>query len=83
MSDDINDFAIDSLDQAELLIDIEEAFYLDISEEAAKMFSTVQNLFDYIVEHTKEETLSINWERSTPKLTTEEIYHVDNNTFLR
>lgn len=62
MSEDTSHFDIDSLDQAELLIDIEEAFYLDISEKEAEMFSTVKNLFDYIVENTEKGTLPINWE---------------------
>ena len=42
----------DSLDTVELIMEIEEEFNLDISDEDAEKITTVQDAIDYVVEHT-------------------------------
>ena len=45
------DLGADSLDVVELVMAFEEAFEIDIDDEAAGKISTVQDALDYINEH--------------------------------
>jgi len=49
----VNDLQADSLDRAELVIDMEEAFGLQISDEDAQKIETVGQAIKYIQEHKK------------------------------
>ena len=46
----VNDLQSDSLDMAELVIDLEEEFDLDISDEDAQQIETVGQAIDHIAE---------------------------------
>lgn len=47
------DLGGDSLDRVELIMAIEEAFDLEISDEEAEKIHTVQETVDYVTSHTK------------------------------
>ena len=47
----VNDLQSDSLDMAELVIDLEEEFGLDISDEQAQKIETVGQAIAHIKEH--------------------------------
>lgn len=47
----IDDFGADSLDIAEMLLDVEDAFDCTIIEEDAEKIETIGDLFDYANEH--------------------------------
>jgi acyl carrier protein len=47
----INDLGCDSLDTVELMMDIEDAFDLNIPEEDAEKIVTVGNAIDYVEAH--------------------------------
>jgi len=47
----VNDLQADSLDMAELVIDLEEAFGVQISDEDAQVIETVGGAVKYIEEH--------------------------------
>ena len=47
----VNDLQSDSLDMAELVIDLEEEFELDISDEQAQKIETVGQAIEHIKEH--------------------------------
>jgi acyl carrier protein len=47
----VNDLQSDSLDMAELVIDLEEEFDMSISDEEAQEIETVGQAVDYIHEH--------------------------------
>ena len=49
----IDDLGADSLDQVELVMALEEAFKLEISDDAAEKIRTVQDAMDYIAKHAK------------------------------
>jgi acyl carrier protein len=49
----VNDLQADSLDMAELVIDMEEAFGVQISDEEAQKIDTVGKAIQYIQEHKK------------------------------
>jgi acyl carrier protein len=49
----VDDLGADSLDQVELVMALEEAFDLEISDEDAEKILTVQNATDYIDKHAK------------------------------
>jgi len=44
----VNDLGIDSLDELELLIAIEDEFELEVNNEEAEKFSNVQEVIDYV-----------------------------------
>ena len=44
----VDDLGADSLDQVELIMAMEEEFYLSISDEGAEKIATVQDAIDYI-----------------------------------
>jgi len=48
-----DDLGADSLDQVELVMALEEAFDLEISDEDAEKIRTVQDAIDYIDKHAK------------------------------
>jgi acyl carrier protein len=45
----VDDLGADSLDTVELVMAFEEAFSIEVSEEAAEKITTVQDAIDYIV----------------------------------
>jgi len=47
----VNDLQSDSLDMAELVIDLEEEFDMNISDEEAQEIQTVGQAIDYIKQH--------------------------------
>lgn len=47
------DLALDSLDVVQVIMSIEEAFDIEIEDEAAEAFSTVADLVEYIDTHHK------------------------------
>jgi acyl carrier protein len=49
----VDDLGADSLDQVELVMALEEAFDLEISDEDAEKLRTVQEAIDYIEKHAK------------------------------
>jgi acyl carrier protein len=49
----VDDLGADSLDQVELVMALEEAFGLEISDEDAEKMRTVQDAIDYIDKHAK------------------------------
>lgn len=49
----VDDLGADSLDQVELVMALEEAFELEISDEDAEKMRTVQDAIDYIEKHAK------------------------------
>ena len=49
----VDDLGADSLDQVELVMALEEAFDLEISDEEAEKILTVQDAIDYIDKHAK------------------------------
>jgi len=49
----VDDLGADSLDQVELVMALEEAFDLEISDEDAEKIRTVQDAIDYIEKHAK------------------------------
>ena len=49
----IEDLGADSLDTVELVMAFEEAFNVEIPEDAAEKIATVQNAVDYIEKHAK------------------------------
>jgi acyl carrier protein len=49
----VDDLGADSLDQVELVMALEEAFDLEISDEDAEKMRTVQDAIDYIEKHAK------------------------------
>ena len=48
-----DDLGADSLDQVELVMALEENFYIEIPDDAAEMIRTVQDAIDYIDKHSK------------------------------
>lgn len=46
-----DELGADSLDQIEMLMDIEETFELEISDDTAQQFKTVNNVLDYLMVH--------------------------------
>jgi len=48
-----DDLGADSLDQVELVMALEEAFALSISDEDIEQMRSVQNAIDYVTEHAK------------------------------
>jgi len=51
----VNDLEADSLDTAELIMEFEEAFKMNISDEDAEKMQTVGDVVDYIEEYTRKE----------------------------
>jgi acyl carrier protein len=49
----VDDLGADSLDQVELVMALEEAFDLEISDEEAEKMRTVKDAVDYIEKHAK------------------------------
>ena len=49
----VDDLGADSLDQVELVMALEEAFDLEISDDDAEKIRTVQDAIDYIDKHAK------------------------------
>jgi len=49
----VDDLGADSLDRVELVMALEEAFDLEIPDEAAEKIRTVQDAIDYIEKHAK------------------------------
>lgn len=49
----VDDLGADSLDQVELVMALEEAFDLEISDEDAEKMRSVQDAIDYIEKHAK------------------------------
>jgi len=49
----IDDLGADSLDQVELVMALEEAFDLDISDEDTEKILRVQDAIDYVEKHAK------------------------------
>jgi acyl carrier protein len=49
----VDDLGADSLDQVELVMALEEAFDLEISDEDAEKILTVQDAIEYIDKHAK------------------------------
>jgi acyl carrier protein len=49
----VDDLGADSLDQVELVMALEEAFALEISDEDAEKIRSVQDAVDYIEKHAK------------------------------
>jgi acyl carrier protein len=48
-----DDLGADSLDQVELVMALEEAFTLEISDEEAEKIRTVQDAINYVEKHAK------------------------------
>ena len=49
----VDDLGADSLDQVELVMALEEAFSLEISDEEAEKIRTVQDAINYVEKHAK------------------------------
>jgi acyl carrier protein len=49
----VDDLGADSLDQVELVMALEEAFDLEISDEDAEKIRSVQDAIDYVDKHAK------------------------------
>jgi acyl carrier protein len=49
----VDDLGADSLDQVELVMALEEAYDIEIPDEAAEKIRTVQDAVDYIQKHAK------------------------------
>ena len=49
----VDDLGVDSLDRVELVMAMEEAFAVEITDEQAEKIATVQNAVDYIQKHAK------------------------------
>ena len=49
----VDDLGADSLDQVELVMALEEAFDVEITDEDAEKLRTVQDALDYIEKHAK------------------------------
>jgi acyl carrier protein len=49
----VDDLGADSLDTVELVMALEEAFNIEISDEDAEKIRTVQDAIDYIKKHAK------------------------------
>ena len=47
-ADLINDLGADSLDQVELIMQLEEEFDIEISDEEAETLTTVQKVYDFL-----------------------------------
>jgi acyl carrier protein len=47
----VDDLGADSLDQVELVMALEEAFSMEVSDEDAEKIRTVQNAIDYVAKH--------------------------------
>ncbi len=50
----IDDLGADSLDTVELVMALEEEFGLEIPDDAAEKIKTIQQITDYIAEHSQE-----------------------------
>jgi len=50
----IDDLGADSLDTVELVMALEEEFGLEIPDDAAEKIKTIQQIVDYIAEHSQE-----------------------------
>jgi len=49
----VDDLGVDSLDRVELVMAMEEAFAVEITDEQAEKIATVQDAVDYIQQHAK------------------------------
>ncbi len=54
----IEDLGADSLDSVELMMAFEEAFNIEIEDEAAEKINTVQDLIDLVHSYSKEVSFS-------------------------
>lgn len=52
------DFNADSLDAVEILMELEEAFEVSISDEDARKFATVNEIVEYITNETEKKKVS-------------------------
>ncbi len=52
----VNDLGADSLDQVELIMDIEDEFDLSIPEEEAQKIVTIGDAINYVTEHAGEKS---------------------------
>ena len=50
----VDDLGADSIDQVELVLALEEEFELNIGDEVAEKFVTVQDVLDYVNENSSE-----------------------------
>lgn len=50
----VDDLGADSLDQVELVMALEEEFEIEIGDDDAEKFQTVQQVIDYILENTSK-----------------------------